>query len=120
MPKLPGLSLDEQRRSVALLTDVEVGLDGGMAWPVAQRVCFEELVRQVMTWRRQLSGGMVTGSGALVHRIKERFGAMVTDDDRKSALFRRHHPKWEEDDERERRGSYLPPVDVDPFGRTRH
>lgn len=91
MPKLPGLSLDEQRRSVTLLTDVEVGLDSKMAWHLAQRVCFEELVRHVMSWRRQVNNGMVSGPGALVHRIRERFGAMVADDDRKSALFRRHH-----------------------------
>ena len=92
MPKLPGLGLDEQRRSVALLTDAEVGLDSRMAWHLAQRVSFEELVRQVMTWRRQLSGGMVSGSGALVHRIKERFGAMMTDEDRRTGLYIRHHP----------------------------
>ena len=106
MPKLPGLSLDEQRRSVALLTDAEVGLDAKMAWHLAQRVCFEELVRHVMSWRRQVKGGMVSGSGALVHRIRERFGAMVADDDRKTALYRRHHPNWHEEESRQRSKSY--------------
>lgn len=80
----------EQARSVALLMDGEVGLSLGVAWELAARHRFEELVRQVMSWRRQMAAGMVSDSGALVHRIRQGFGATVTDADRVSGLYRRH------------------------------
>ena len=76
---------------MALLTDEEVGIDVATARWLAARTSFDELVRQVMSWKRQLDGGMVHGSGALVHRIKQGYGASVTEKDRGSALYRRHH-----------------------------
>lgn len=103
-----GIDLDEQRRGVALLMDGEVGLDAAAAWRLAQGNSFGELARQVMTWKRQIQGGMVSGAGALVHRVQEGFGATITDEDRKSALYRRHHPDWREEEERAKRKSYVP------------
>jgi len=91
-----------------LLTDAEVGVDASAAWGFARRYEFDELLRHVMSWRRQVKGGMVSGPGALVHRIKERFGAMVSDDDRKTALYRRHVPNWREEEQQQARKSYIP------------
>lgn len=85
----------EVRRSVALLRDAEVGVDARMAVVLARRYAFDELVRQVMTWRRQVKAGMVKGPGALLHRVRNGFGAMVTDQDRVSALYLRHCPAEE-------------------------
>ena len=84
------LTAGEAARAVALLTDSEVGLDMRKAEALAAVVSFEEIVRQVFTWRREVMVGKVSGQGALVHRIRSRFGASVTDADRRSALWRRH------------------------------
>mgnify|MGYP001012010647 CR=1 FL=1 len=96
----------EQVRAVALLTDVDVGLDAPTARRLAARHRFEELLRHVLTWRRELAAGKVVGTGALLTRIHRRFSAQLVDGDRDSDLWRRH--VGVEDTQEERRQKYIP------------
>lgn len=98
---------EEQIRSVTLLTDVDVGLDAPTAHGLAAQYPFEELLRQVFAWRRELSTGKVAGTGALLTRISRRFGAQIADVDRESDLWRRHMGT-DDDSEAARRRKYLP------------
>jgi hypothetical protein len=96
----------EWQRRLALLTDPEVGLDRGIAAELARRHPFETLLRQVMSWRRDVAVGRVRGSGALVHRIQNGFGASVLEEDRSTLLYRRH--VTEETEEEARLRAYVP------------
>lgn len=92
---------------MALLTDVDVGLDPGTARRLATAHPLDYLARQVFAWRRELTKGTVDGTGALLSRIKRQFGAVITDADRESSLWRRHMAE-DEDGLEERRRKYLP------------
>jgi len=92
-------------RSVALLTDAEVGLDARVAGEFAARLSFDEVVRHVFSWRRDVESGRVVGAGALVHRMRSRFGGKVLDADRKTPLWKRYCAEHAEESERKR---YIP------------
>jgi hypothetical protein len=97
---------NDAERSVKLLMDAEVGLDGKTAQWLASRHGFDELLRQVMTWRRQMEAGVVKGAGALVHRVRSGYGAMMVERDKQSALYRRH--VGEEDESLARFNKWVP------------
>ena len=91
--KLTNCPTAETERSFALLTDPAVGINAQIATVIARRTSFEEIDRQVFSWRRQLDAGIVNGPGALIHRIEKHFGATITEEDRHTDLYRRHHPE---------------------------
>ena len=97
----------EQARSYALLTDPDVCLDARTAREFATDFGFEHLLRHVCVWRSELAAGKVRGPGALVNRIRQNLGGMITEADRASPLYRRHVPQEEtqasEDEERRRK-----------------
>jgi hypothetical protein len=79
-----------RQRAVDLLTDEEVGLDRALAQRLAAEFPFEEIRRQVFRLRRDIQAGSARSPGALASRLRNRFGATVTDADRRSALWQRH------------------------------
>lgn len=97
---------EDQKRSIALLTDEEVGLDAESAAKLAALYPFEEIRRQVFRLRRDLVAGKVRSAGALFARLRDRYGATVTDEDRRTALWARHTTPEDEYEERRRR--YIP------------
>ncbi len=101
---------NERNRSIALLTDVDVGIDAAIAGQLATCYRFEYLLRQTMTYRRQLATGKAQGPGALLTRIKRGWGSTITEDDRHSELWQRHVPREVDDADGEaaRRRKYVP------------
>lgn len=97
---------DEQRRSIDLLTDDEVGIDSDMARELAAAYPFEEIRRQIFRLRRDMATGSVRSPGVLRTRLREGFAASVTKADRTSSLWRRH--ETEQDREAIRRSKYAP------------
>jgi hypothetical protein len=91
----PDTAQDEERqddieRSVALLTDREVGCDETFARALAKEFTFEEIRRQVFRFRRDFSAGSVVSVGALRKRLQTRWAATITTEDKKSLLWQRH------------------------------
>ena len=78
------------QRAVDLLTDEEVGLDRALAQRLAAEFSFEEIRRQVFRLRRDIQAGSARSPGALASRLRNRYGATITDADRRSALWQRH------------------------------
>ncbi|MBK8772672.1 MAG: hypothetical protein IPM06_19905 [Rhizobiales bacterium] len=112
-PTPPAASMpppEEQDRSIALLTDSEVGIDSAIAGPLAAKHRFEYLLRQVLTYRRQLAAGKVKGPGGLLNRINRGWGCHIVDADRITPLWKRHmSPQQDADDgEARRRNKYIP------------
>lgn len=91
------------QRSVDLLTDEEVGLDRALAQRLAAEFSFEEIRRQVFRLRRDIQAGSARSPGALASRLRKRFGATVTDADRRSALWLRHETPEDRESEHSRR-----------------
>jgi hypothetical protein len=99
-------NVDEAKRTLRLLMDRQVGVDFQAARRIAGSYSFELVERHVFSWRRDIEAGKVNGPGALVHRIKVGFGAIVTKQDRCSVLYRRHHPDWQREEEDSCRKQY--------------
>ena len=81
---------DDIERSVALLTDSEVGCDETFARALANEFTFEEIRLQVFRFRRDFSAGSVVSVGALRKRLKGRWAATITQADKQSTLWQRH------------------------------
>jgi hypothetical protein len=113
-PEPPPLAIpeEEQQRSLALLTDPDVGLDRRTAVQFAAQYEFSYLLTHVCVWRRELDGGKVRGNGALRTRIRKGFGGALSKTDRASPLFVRHATADERepdgDSEEARRHKYIP------------
>jgi hypothetical protein len=99
--------LTDAERSLALLTDPAVGVTGKLL-ELAARYPFEQIRLQVFQALRQMAdpNSRITSIGVIRHRLEVGAGAIVTDADRASALWRRHET---EDEAREaRRRKYDP------------
>lgn len=95
---------EEQTRSVVLLTDPEIGLSEEMARGLAASHQFDWLERHAYAYLRDLATGRAQGTGALVNRIRQGWrSGELTDEDRTSELYARHHDLAEE-----RRRKYIP------------
>lgn len=99
-------SAAEQSRTVALLTDDEVGIDGELARRIAAEFPFEQVLRQVFRLRHDMAQGKVRSPGALLTRLREGYGARITDADKRSGLYQRHMDA--EDEAAARRRRYIP------------
>lgn len=99
-------SAAEQSRTVALLTDDEVGIDGELARRIAAEFPFEQVLRQVFRLRHDMAQGKVRSPGALLTRLREGYGACITDADKRSGLYQRHVDA--EDEAAARRRRYIP------------
>jgi hypothetical protein len=98
---------DEQQRSLALLTDPEVGLSEKQARRLATTHQFHWIVRQVFAFLDDQRTGKVSSTGALVSRLDRKFApGELTQRDRASALYRRHVS--EEEDFRQHGKNYTP------------
>lgn len=99
----------ESVRSVALLTDPDVGLSEAQAVEVAAKHPWQEVRRQVFRYMRDVEDGKAAGPGCLPYRIghPRKFPAQLTEGDRASPLWQRHHSEEEtaamEAEERRRR-----------------
>jgi len=81
---------DDTARSIALLTDPEIGLDEPFARGLAEHYPFEEIRLQVFRLRRDLGDGSAKSWGALAARLKGRWSATLTKADKNTRLWRRH------------------------------
>lgn len=85
----------EYAASFDLLTDDDVGMSDADARYLAAAYSFGNIERQVYAWLNlRARKGKFTGTDALLHRIRNAFSAAsLTDDDRDSDLYKRHHPE---------------------------
>jgi hypothetical protein len=88
-------SPDEQARSVALLMDEEVGAVQKLAMALAQTYSYEQIRRQVFRFMRDRAKGDVKHAGVLRRRLEDHAPASITQEDRASPLWQRHHSEEE-------------------------
>lgn len=102
-----GLGETEAERSVALLTDPDVGLAAAKAQELAQRHSLETIREQVFQFLRDRQAGRVRSPAVIVTRLERGYQAgRIQEADRASPVWGRH---WtEEDEEREIRRRYIP------------
>lgn len=102
-----GLGETEAGRSVALLTDPDVGLAAAKAQELAQRHSLETIREQVFQFLRDRQAGKVRSPAVIVTRLERGYQAgRIQEADRASPVWGRH---WtEEDEEREIRRRYIP------------
>lgn len=78
-------------RTVALLTDPDVGIDPADAIDLAAKHTFDWMQRQVATWYIQFQRGKSTGTGGLLHRLDMKWGpGPFPEVFRHTDLYRRH------------------------------
>lgn len=105
-PSLPKPTQDAARIA-ALLADPDVGLDASRL-KLRPGDSFEWVERLVFAWRRDLEAGAVDSPGALKFRIERNWAAgPLTPEDKRTALYRRHHPDAP-DPEAAARRRYIP------------
>jgi hypothetical protein len=100
---------DEQARSVAVLTDPDVGMWDQTARQLAARYPFENILRHVMHWAYQHEQGEVHSPMVLEARLARNTGPPIGPGSRASPLYRRHvavDTDGETEDDRRRR--YIP------------
>lgn len=87
------ITVAEYDRSVALLTDDDVGMSKANAARFAERYSFPWLVAHVADWWEDWQTGAVNGVGALYNRIRAEWSIVgVSDVFLRSDLYRRHYP----------------------------
>lgn len=96
----------DQQRSIALLTDSEIGFDRAAAAEIATLYRFEDIRSHVFRARRDMAAGKITSYGAIRTRLERGYGASVLDSDRQSALWLRH--QTHDDGESDLRRRYAP------------
>ena len=89
-PDAAPISPAEQARSLALLTDPDVGINGKLLAELAATYPFRQIRLQVFRALRDLAAGDVKTLGVIKHRLKYGTPATVTDADRESDLWARH------------------------------
>lgn len=100
---------DEQARSVALLTDPDVGMWEQTARQLAARYPFENILRHVMHWAYQFGQGDVTSAMVLEARLARAQGPPIGPGARASPLYRRHvQVDTDGETEMDRRRRYIP------------
>ena len=99
-------SAADEARSIALLTDPEIGWDLAGAGAIASKHPFEEVRAHVFRARRDMAAGKISSFGAIKLRLARGFGASIVDADRASSLWQRH--ATEQDEAAERRRKYFP------------
>ena len=106
-----GPDQDEQARSIALLTDPDVGMWRSTATELAVQYPFDEILRHVIAWRWQFEAGEVRSPRVLVGRLRRSAGLPLTERDRSSPLYLRHISEDEVMAQRhaELLNKYLPP-----------
>ncbi len=117
MPKLRGSAHSqrippaEQARSVRLLTDPEIGLSESQALAAAVLHPFDAIRAQAFRYLRDHAAGKARSPGCIPQRLAQpqRFPAAVSESDRASPLWQRHHTEAEtyELEAAERRAKYL-------------
>ena len=100
------ISATDEERSIALLTDPEIGWDLAGAGAIASKHPFEEVRAHVFRARRDMASGKISSFGAIKLRLARGFGASIVDADRASSLWQRH--ATEQDEAAERRRKYFP------------
>lgn len=102
-----GVGETEAERSVALLTDPDVGLAAAKAQEMAQRHSLETIREQVFQFLRDRQAGKVRSPAVIVTRLERGYQAgRIQEADRASPVWGRH---WTEEDEaEERRRRYVP------------
>ena len=96
----------DAERTIALLTDSEIGWDMDGAANLAATYSFEQVRAQVFRARREMAAGKISSFGIIKRRLERSYGAAVVEADRQSSLWRRHATV--EDDHAERRRKYFP------------
>lgn len=82
----------EQARSLALLTDPDVGCSPAFAADLAASYSFEQILRQVMRAARELNQPKppIVSFGIIRSRLERRAAASILPADRETALWQRH------------------------------
>ena len=94
-----GVGETDAERSVALLTDPDVGLAAAKAWEIAQRHSLATVREQVFQFLRDRQAGKVRSPAVIVTRLERGYQAgRVQESDRASPVWERH---WTEEDEQE-------------------
>lgn len=104
----------DQRRTVALLTDPEVGMDAVTATKLAQKHAFAFVRAHVFAVLDDMRQGKVQKIYVLPSRLSRGGTPKITDVDRQSALWKRHadeqdDAQWQRDAEEDLRRKYIPP-----------
>lgn len=85
-------TLEEQERSFRLLTDPEVGIEQQQARQLAGKHHFGWIEKHVFAYQADRERGKAQGTGALIHRLVSKWSTgALTNADRDSALYARHH-----------------------------
>jgi hypothetical protein len=101
---------DDQRRTVALLTDPEVGMDEVTAMKLAQKYSFGFVRANAFAVLEDLRAGKVQKIYVLPSRLSRGGMPKITEMDRQSALWKRHADEGDAVDAvDELRQRYIPP-----------
>jgi hypothetical protein len=97
----------EQQRSLALLTDSEVGIDLATAKSLAERYSFETIRAHLFAVLEDIRRGKVRSVYVLPSRLQRGGSPQVLEEDKRSGLWLRHSRPEEEVEAR--RKKYIPP-----------
>jgi hypothetical protein len=81
---------DEAQRTVAMLTDLAIGLDEAAARRIASKHAFGPVLAQCCRYLRDLAAGKVDGPSVIGYRLAQRYGASVIPTDHHSVFWQRH------------------------------